>query len=185
MTIAKMLCGVWLIDFSGSIPSRNILLSPLLRTASNIPFCGRRRGRTEASSGMNMAETSRKKEDTRPSMPNKPPTADETKEPSETQRPNLTSRDPAKPKSLYPSTITTFAMVARGEIDFLISALAQSNGIFDPSSSLAETKQDIFLVVTWAFVICTIVGLLCVGLLVNLVKRLEKRRQSDENGSTN
>lgn len=180
-----MLCGVWLIRFSPPIPSRNILLSPLLRTASNIPFCSRRGGETEGSSGLNMAVTKRQKGDAGPSVANKSSRANDTEVPSDTRRSNLTSRDPAKPKSLYPSTIIAFAMVARGEIGFLISALAQSNGIFDPSSSLAETENNIFLVATWAIVICTFVSPLCVGLLVKRVKRLEERCQSDESTQNN
>ena len=59
-------------------------------------------------------------------------------------------------------------MTARGEIGFLVIAFASSNGIFgsDPSS-------EIFLVVTWAIVLCTIAGPISVGLLVRRVRRLE------------
>lgn len=64
-------------------------------------------------------------------------------------------------------------MTARGEIGFLVSSIAESNGIFasDPTSQI---NSDIFLVVTWAIVLCTILGPLAVGLTVNRVKKLER-----------
>ena len=76
----------------------------------------------------------------------------------------------SKPVSLYPGCILGSAMVARGEIGFLISALAESNGIFGD-----EPNSSIFLVVTFAIMLCTIAGPLVVGTLVARVKRLEVR----------
>jgi hypothetical protein len=73
-----------------------------------------------------------------------------------------------KPVSLYPGCIVGCAMVARGEIGFLISALAESNGIFG-----AESDNSIFLIVTWAIMLCTIIGPFSVGLLVTRVKKME------------
>lgn len=86
-----------------------------------------------------------------------------------------------KPRSLYPAFILGSAMVARGEIGFLVSAIAQSNGIFgsiSPDSSSAGTVQDLFLVVTWAIMLCTIIGPVAVGLIVRRVRRLQKQRKS-------
>ena len=90
--------------------------------------------------------------------------------------PQLISPPPLKPVSLYAPAILASAMVARGEIGFLISALAQSNGVFDGSSTAASTASDseLFLVVTWAIVLCTLLGPLCTGSLVRRVKNLEK-----------
>ncbi|KAH7020995.1 Sodium/hydrogen exchanger family-domain-containing protein [Microdochium trichocladiopsis] len=108
-----------------------------------------------------------------------------------------TNPTPAKPTSLYPAGILSFAMVARGEIGFLISAVAESKGVFHsvatPSSSSsgnteslsgtyrlaasAQEPSDIFLIVTWAIVLCTIIGPLVVGILVKRVKRLEVQRR--------
>jgi hypothetical protein len=85
-----------------------------------------------------------------------------------------------KPKSLYPASILGSAMVARGEIGFLVSAIAQSNGIFSsigPDSSSAGTVQDLFLVVTWAIMLCTVIGPVAVGLIVRRVRRLQKQRK--------
>ncbi|KAI9709510.1 MAG: hypothetical protein M1820_003270 [Bogoriella megaspora] len=77
------------------------------------------------------------------------------------------------PLSLQPALILAFAMVSRGEIGFLVSSIAASNGIFSSDSS-SETS-DVFLIVTWAIVLCTFVGPVCVGLLVRRLRSLEKQ----------
>ena len=82
------------------------------------------------------------------------------------------------PLSLYPAGIISCAMTARGEIGFLISSVAETKGVFRQgpaadAADAADAVSDIFLVVTWAIVLCTILGPLCVGLLVRRVKRLE------------
>ena len=69
------------------------------------------------------------------------------------------------------------AMVARGEIGFLISSLAESNGIF--GTTQGGESSDIFLVATWAILLCTIVGPISIGTMVNRVRRLQKARVSD------
>lgn len=84
-----------------------------------------------------------------------------------------------RPKSLYPAFILGSAMIARGEIGFLVSAIAQSNGIFDtahhdPSSD--GSSQDLFLIVTWAIMLCTVVGPVSVGSIVRRVRRLHSQR---------
>ena len=63
-------------------------------------------------------------------------------------------------------------MTARGEIGFLISSVAESNNVF-ASESDTRSSSDIFLIVTWAIVLCTILGPLAVGLLVRRVKALQ------------
>lgn len=81
---------------------------------------------------------------------------------------------PGKPKSLYPPSILGLAMVARGEVGYLIASLAQSQGIFSKRSS--GKTSDIYLVIIWAISICTLVGPICVGTLVKRVKRLQNDR---------
>jgi hypothetical protein len=83
-----------------------------------------------------------------------------------------------RPKSIYPAFILGSAMIARGEIGFLVSAIAQSNGIFDgarhdPSSD--ASTQDLFLIVTWAIVLCTVIGPVSVGSIVRRVRRLQSQ----------
>lgn len=72
-------------------------------------------------------------------------------------------------------------MIARGEIGFLISAIAQSNGIFDRDRT-EKGEGDLFLIVTWAILLCTILGPVSVGLLTRRVKRV--RREAADGGSS-
>ncbi|OQO06553.1 hypothetical protein B0A48_08336 [Cryoendolithus antarcticus] len=82
------------------------------------------------------------------------------------------------PLSLYPAAILGSAMVARGEIGFLISAVAESKGIYGAS----DGPSELFLVVTWAVLVCTIIGPVVVGLLVKRVKRLKKSERRKSGG---
>lgn len=82
-----------------------------------------------------------------------------------------------KPQSLYPSLMLGSAMVARGEIGFLISSLAESNGVFGAAEG--GRSSDIFLVATWAILLCTIIGPVSIGALVNRVKKLQRARATD------
>lgn len=70
-------------------------------------------------------------------------------------------------------------MVARGEIGFLISSIAESNGIFSSGANTTSGASPIFLIVTWAIVMCTIIGPLCVGLLVRRVKKLQEGMEKE------
>ncbi|KAG9958207.1 Sodium/hydrogen exchanger, partial [Aureobasidium melanogenum] len=79
-----------------------------------------------------------------------------------------------KPQSLYPSLMLGSAMVARGEIGFLISSLAESNGVFGAVEG--GGSSDIFLVATWAILLCTIIGPVSIGAMTNRVRRLQKAR---------
>lgn len=85
-----------------------------------------------------------------------------------------TATFPQKPKSLYPPSILGLAMVARGEVGYLIASLAQSQGMFANGSS--GKISDIYLVIIWAISICTLIGPICVGTLVKRVKRLQEMR---------
>ncbi|KAK6510568.1 hypothetical protein TWF506_009673 [Arthrobotrys conoides] len=95
---------------------------------------------------------------------------------------------PRPPISVYPSLILGLAMISRGEIAFLIASIASANGIFQTPTSTRdletraattgeEVDGDIFLIVIWAAMLCTILGPLGVGLLVRRVKRLEGVRE--------
>ena len=71
-------------------------------------------------------------------------------------------------------------MMARGEIGFLIAALAESKGIFasrDESAAEEDGGSRIYLEVTWAVVLCTVIGPVSVGLLVRRVKKLQRQRR--------
>lgn len=81
-------------------------------------------------------------------------------------------------RSLYPASVTGLAMIARGEIGFLISSLAEGEGIFSRADSRDDQVSAIYLVVTWAIMICTIIGPLALGALVRRVQRLQALQQT-------
>ncbi|TVY30980.1 hypothetical protein LHYA1_G000214 [Lachnellula hyalina] len=84
-----------------------------------------------------------------------------------------------KPLSLYPAAMLGTAMTARGEIGFLIASLAETTGLFASSPQQSSGSSEIYLVVTWAIVLCTIIGPLGVGMLVRRVRRLQNGRESN------
>ncbi|KAK9452647.1 Sodium/hydrogen exchanger family-domain-containing protein [Dipodascopsis uninucleata] len=65
---------------------------------------------------------------------------------------------------IYPSLLLSTAMVARGEIGLLVASVAMSSGIFD-------NNEDIFLIVIWSILLCTIVAPICVGYLIARIKK--------------
>lgn len=82
------------------------------------------------------------------------------------------------PRSLYPPVIVGLAMIARGEIGFLIASVAEAHGIFSPhpahSSGPSIGSSELYLIVVWAAVLCTMLGPVAMGLCVRRVKALEK-----------
>ncbi|KAI5840584.1 Cation/H+ exchanger, partial [Tricharina praecox] len=146
MVLGKLATGVWLLP-----------VSPVLTTVSQRLRELRKLGVTPA-----------------PPIPHTPqstPTTTTTEpKSSEAASPAIAAAEDAKPpKSLYPASILGLAMVARGEVAFLIASVAQSSGIFDSSEGL-------YLIVVWAAMVCTIAGPLGVGSLVRRVKALENAR---------
>ena len=81
-----------------------------------------------------------------------------------------------KPLSLYPSSIIGLAMVARGEIGYLIASLAESTGVFRQHDQ-GDSSSQIYLIVVWAITLCTIIGPISVGVLVRRVKKLQQARE--------
>jgi len=169
MILGKMVCGLWLVRFSG-LPRLPI---PLLF----------KKGETRESS-TTPASTSRMRKKKRQTVQPSEHSASSQPEPAPVTSPrqnqanmskklSSASRIP-KPKSLYPPMMLGSAMVARGEIGFLISSLAESTGIF---SSGSEGSSELFLVVTWAVLLCTIIGPLSIGIMVKRVRRLQRRER--------
>lgn len=153
MILGKLLTGLWLVRFDIRLPSISIIPSG----CSPWSWLKRPTKRTQST------------QEPKPS-----PT-------SSTPR-TITTSSPLKPRSLYPASILGSAMVARGEIGFLISSLAESNGIFIQSSSSSSSNNDdtsrIYLVVTWAIMLCTVIGPVVVGSLVRRAKRLQARNEA-------
>lgn len=157
MFIGKLVCGLWLVKwvvpqflaqcwrpFSLSINSTKA--KPIQASLRPVP----------TSTGNEALSSNR-------------PTANSSAKLHPAPRSSHSSSNPAQPISVYPSLILGCAMVARGEIGFLVSSLAQSNGIFGE-----QQASPLFLIVTWAIVLCTIVGPIMVGIIVKRLNRLNK-----------
>ncbi|KAI0009195.1 hypothetical protein F4779DRAFT_386840 [Xylariaceae sp. FL0662B] len=172
MAIGKMFCGLWLVrfptpisgigkGFGSAIASRYRMILPGIRLRRSSPTPPK----NETSEVHRLEPVTGRATETPARHPG---------DPTPSRGPQPSSRSPpAKPLSLYPSAIISFAMVARGEIGFLISAVAESKGIFRKPSDGDSDVSELFLIVTWAIVVCTIVGPLSVGVLVRRVKKLE------------
>ena len=170
MTLGKMLCGLCLVRLVFPVPS----LRPLVKKLpTNIRACWPLE-RVECTSRTPVRSPSNDQ--------NRPQTSislDRTGQPVSERQVKNPSKLP-KPRSLYPAAILGSAMVARGEIGFLISSVAESNAIF--TDEPGNRGSDAFLIVIWAILICTILGPLAVGLLVKRVKRLQATERSQRSG---
>ncbi|KAH4000647.1 hypothetical protein HBI13_064690 [Parastagonospora nodorum] len=169
MTFGKLVCGLWLVRFTWTAePSKGAAKSLLskLRLPS-VPHLWGKSGQATPSPREGAQTTA-------------------TTTPEATSQ-NMSNRrsspNPPKPFSLHPPLILALAMCARGEIGFLISGVAESKGVFSSSGEALNGPSDMFLVVTWAIVLCTIVGPLGVGLSVLRVKKLQKRKNRQQEGT--
>ncbi|GKT44570.1 Na(+)/H(+)-K(+) antiporter GerN [Colletotrichum spaethianum] len=135
MMLGKMLCGVWLLSFASP-------LQAVQRVTKRISGAGKKQskklapGAQCAGTGMDAPPND---DDTQPQrgqqhlgqngqageVPLWPLNSIQAGNP-----PRNASPEPKMPVSVYPACILGFAMIARGEIGYLISALAESTGIF-------------------------------------------------------
>ena len=188
MILGKLMCGLWLIRLNIPLPAPRTwrITKVFHKIIQSTKSSSRRPVAAKARRSNILNRASNKTESTElASMRSPPETAAPNTKSMGTAQPSeslITSTQPVKPLTLYPATILGGAMVARGEIGFLISSLANSQGLFSANSSDGSSSQDenssIFLVVTWAIVLCTIIGPVTVGLLVRRLKALEKRAQA-------
>jgi len=72
--------------------------------------------------------------------------------------------------SFQAALLLSVAMMTRGEIGFLIAAVAQSSGILVPT--------EIYLVVMWAIVLCTLAGPVGVGIIVRRLAKMPPARRN-------
>jgi hypothetical protein len=170
MTIGKIITGLWLVRFSSN---------PILDLVSMVkrPFayvrssCARPRATKPSKKEKTPSRTN-------PKCSNIGQNLNNSNQHESTNNPAPRSQTylPPKPKSLYPPFILGLAMVARGEVGYLIASIAESQGIFSTESS--EGPSETYLVVIWAITLCTLVGPLMVGTLVRRVKKLQMSRGS-------
>ncbi|KAI4871182.1 Sodium/hydrogen exchanger [Hypoxylon rubiginosum] len=196
MAIGKMLCGLWFVRFPVSMSGLAGNFSLFVASRYHALFSRFRRLRksgtsqqaprgeavelvqqpepTTTSQATRTADTSPTNERLRvPSQEEQQQRQEASRSANDNQPPTFTT--PAKPLSLYPAAIVSSAMVARGEIGFLISAVAESNVVFRRPEEDAAAASRLFLIVTWAIVLCTVAGPVSVGLLVRRVRKLESR----------
>lgn len=157
MALGKFMTGLWLLRFS---PSR-FVAGPLekLRLMKKL-------GWSSTAAPVQVSTTSGEQ-----------PSAGFASDKDHSQIP---AEPPQKPRSLYPPAILGLAMIARGEIGFLISSVAEARGIFSPPSAQSSEhgveSSELYLIVIWATVLCTVLGPVAVGLCVRRVKTLERER---------
>lgn len=192
MLFAKLVTGLWLVRLDVSWPKVKIprLLRSILRfPASCVGISLSKRvskdkpksGAPAGQEGMELSQeaVSQKADQGTPKTQptDQPP---QTSTPTSTTTPLPRSQPPPKinkPLSLYPAAMLGTAMTARGEIGFLIASLAETTGLFSPSGEPSDQSSEIYLVVTWAIVLCTIIGPLGIGTLVKRVRRLQTERR--------
>ncbi|KAJ5503149.1 hypothetical protein N7463_006023 [Penicillium fimorum] len=177
MAIGKMITGLWLVRFSPSP------VSGLVSTIKK-PF-------TYVHSYCASPQTTSRKPNQSKKVPQRPATQDDivgvstqdndknesrptNRSPAPTSRPDSRISLSPKPKSLYPPAVLGLAMVARGEVGYLIASIAESKGMF--SGEYSEEPSEIYLVVIWAISLCTLIGPILVGTLVRRVKKLQQSR---------
>ncbi|KAL5335226.1 Sodium/hydrogen exchanger family-domain-containing protein [Aspergillus crustosus] len=189
MTFGKMCTGLWLVRFSplsGLSIFVRILQSPISYASSCIHPAKARsdKDRNRPVQSDQLQESAEPSDATAPGHANgtrqgtssgDQDTTTTTAEPqAQDPRHASVSNLPPKPKSLYPASILSLAMVARGEIGYLIASLAESNGIFGETSD--GSSSETYLIVVWAISLCTLIGPISVGTLVKRVKALQVQR---------
>ncbi|KAI1097394.1 Sodium/hydrogen exchanger [Jackrogersella minutella] len=166
MVIGKLLCGAWLLRIS-FIPRPPATLMGLLERVKPRIFRVWGIIHEKSNSSHNVSHMCRDQ-----SLGVSPSSQSQQARNVQTTTP-VSSSSTIKPRSIYPASIIGCAMTARGEIGFLISSIAETNKIFTTRSDTGKSSE-IFLIVTWAITLCTILGPLAVGLVVRRVKQLQQ-----------
>lgn len=179
MLLAKLLTGVWLIRMNLSWPKIRLPNSVHFATPAACLYGKSKRDVNTNTSGLANASNHEMQSQKKEKSGAKDIIADaavgdsSTAVRPQTPRPAVSVPKIKRPLSLYPAAMLGIAMTARGEIGFLIASLAETTGLFASSSKPSNGSSEIYLVVTWAIVLCTIIGPLGVGTLVKRVRRLQ------------
>jgi hypothetical protein len=111
---------------------------------------------TSSASPSDTANTDAVNEQTSPSP--------ESKEESNPPHPRETTSSSVRHKNLYPALLLGLSMTTRGEIGFLIAAIAQSSAILAPS--------EVYLVVLYGILLCTLFGPIGVGVIGTRIEKV-------------
>ncbi|KAF3386626.1 hypothetical protein F1880_000696 [Penicillium rolfsii] len=175
MAIAKVVTGIWLLPISISPQSslakvKRALLIPITWCTSRPKQEDQRQAVGRSKKGKTVTRQSRAHFNTL--TPGQVSGVE--------ARPSTLSESPTQSKqtrSLYPASIVGLAMIARGEIGYLIASVAETGGLFaQPDKETKNGNSEIYLVVVWAITLCTIIGPICVGTLVKRVRSLQAQR---------
>ncbi|KFY47148.1 hypothetical protein V494_00140 [Pseudogymnoascus sp. VKM F-4513 (FW-928)] len=188
MLFAKLITGLWLVRLDISLA--NIIpnvRSSILGSGSKFKWMGGK-AKKEGNSTASVADTHELQPQNGSTATPQLPTRGSSTPPSQRSAPTSVVSAVARPKnknprSLYPAAMLGTAMTARGEIGFLIASIAETTGLFAPSSKPNAGSSEIYLIVTWAIVLCTIIGPLGVGTLVKRVRRLQAERSKTPGAS--
>jgi hypothetical protein len=172
MLFAKLVTGLWLVRL-------DISLLKVIPMGVRSSIFGGGKAKKEVGSTAGAPDTRELQPQGDASV--RPPTEENTTAKNQRTEPSSvrsteTLTKPRNPRSLYPAAMLGTAMTARGEIGFLIASIAETTGLFASSSRPSNGSSEIYLVVTWAIVLCTIIGPLGVGTLVKRVRRLQSER---------
>ncbi|KAI0403286.1 Sodium/hydrogen exchanger [Xylaria palmicola] len=188
MIFGKLVCGLWLVRFpisvSGALSSMGSFVASKYNQVESRARSWSFRSMTKSSvahetqSNSNSPNQATCTEMRTLRSPPRPPVTKVT-----TSSPSAERTTPPRPLSLYPAAVIGCVMVARGEIGFLISSMAESQGVFRRGDETPREASELFLVVTWAIFICTILGPVCTGLLVRRIKLLEKASEASRGGA--
>lgn len=187
MMFSKVITGIWLVQINLAPPKFLQKIERISRTT--ISFCFQSRSISQET---DPTSHTKKKNKNRPKKSQGPqPREDRRSNQGQGQQkthtdstPNTTtttttSHLPPKPRSLYPASILGLAMVARGEIGYLIASLAETDGVFSSAQGQESNgSTELYLVVVWAITLCTVLGPICVGTLVKRVRTLTSKSGS-------
>ncbi|KAK5133556.1 hypothetical protein LTR08_007595 [Meristemomyces frigidus] len=178
MAVGKLLCGLCLVRIEG-LPLLKIGCWPFFRTHAAESSAAEKTAPSATDAGIAPRDDEIIQPTAAADRENEAP-APRTSSATQANSSSRKGAAPPKPRSLYPATMLGSAMMARGEIGFLIASVAESSGVY--SSGSGETSSELYLVVTWAVLLCTIVGPVAVGLLVKRVRRLQALERSESTG---
>jgi len=166
MAFAKGVTSVWLVV----LPLLHLLLRKLILTCRSLIHrilkILKRRQQSPVSSSVS-APTVAKEQEPPPNETSRPLESAPTITSNVTQR-NIRPRTdgetdrrdetPTISHKLNEVLLVGLAMISRGEIGFLIAGVAQTTNVLIP--------VDLYLVVIWGILICTLIGPICVGMIV-------------------
>ncbi|KAJ5439127.1 Na+/H+ antiporter [Penicillium daleae] len=175
MALAKIVTGIWLLPItispvSGLAKLKRVVAIPITWCTSSRKQEAHRQVPERNKKGKKTAHQSRVSTNTPTSQQQ---SGAEVRSPTLSQNPTAGKQ----PRSLYPASIVGLAMIARGEIGYLIASVAETGGLFaQPDKGTINGISEIYLVVVWAITLCTIIGPICVGTLVKRVRTLQAQR---------